>query len=413
MVCSAILMPKKGTKTRPRFGSRSTAMDIAEYADLTGKIALVTGGNAGIGKETVRALYAAGSTVLLCCRDVATGKRVVEEIYDSEKKDGIGTDTPASYRNPKNAIHVLRLDLSDLAQVEECVVEVKKTCTRLDILVLNAGCICKTLKHTKQGFEEGFGVNFVAHHYLTMRVLDMMTHPGCRIVGVSSTAHWMGKIFIDDLNFEKTKFSGWKSYGQSKLAMLLYMKYLAQKFEKESIDTIKVYAVHPGAIRTNLVDGTRYARLAFALFGFLCKTPEQGAACTMFAATLCEEKNGSYLEDCHLGFMAKHGNDLDMAERLVDATNNELATRMPSAFEKMTMTPMTTMPHDDCHVTSLDQSQGCDNDTDIQRTDIRSCSENDIDTGSRPEDEGHVLTMISKPADMSRKNTFSMEARIS
>lgn len=318
--CSVLFSPKRLDKdVRPTFGSRTTAMEISEHVDLKGKTALVTGGNAGIGKETVRALYNSGCEVILCCRNVTSGEQVAKEM----------TFSPHG-----NRVHVYELNLSDLCSVDACIAKVKEDFVSLDILILNAGCISRTLARTAQGFEEGFGVNFASQYYLTSHLLDMMTNPGCRIVGLSSTAHWMGKIFLDDLNFETRAFSGWTSYGQSKLAMLLFMKYLALKFERESIDNIKVFSVHPGAIRTQLVQGTRYASRAFALFRFFCKTPEQGAACTMYAATLCEEKNGSYLENCHLGLMARRGNDLDMAEKLIQATDAELEKR-----------------HDSCHKT--------------------------------------------------------------
>lgn len=307
--CSALFSPQKPNR-RPKFGSRTTALEVCQHADLKGKTALVTGGNAGIGKETVRALYAAGATIILCCRNVASGEQVAKDLTTG-----------------KNTIHVCQLDLSDLCSVDACIAHVKETFTCLDIVILNAGCVSKTLKKTAQGFEEIFGVNFVSQYYLTTHLLDMMKNPGCRIVGVSSTAHWMGKIVVDDLNFEERSYSGWQSYAQSKLCMLLYMKYLALKFERDSIDNIKVFSVHPGAISTQLVDNTTWARLGFALFGLFCKTPEQGAACTVFAATLCEEKNGSYLEDCHAGFMARQGRDLDMAEKLIQATDLEIRKR--------------------------------------------------------------------------------------
>lgn len=366
MGCSAMFTPRRQKVT---FGSRSTALEVSKHAEgLRGKTALVTGGNAGIGKETVRALYAAGCDVILCCRNVASGEQAIEEIMMS----GEGN----------NRIYVYQLDLSDLCSVEACVARMKENFDSLDILILNAGCISKTLKHTKQGFEEGFGVNFVAQYYLTTKIVHLMKNPGCRIVGLSSTAHWMGNIHIDDLNFEKTKFSGWKSYGQSKLAMLLYMKYLAVKFEKDSIDNIKVFSVHPGAIRTQLVDGTKYARLAFAMFGFLCKSPEQGAACTVYAATLCEEKSGSYLEDCHLGLMSRKGNDLDMAERLIQATEEELAKRFN------TQTPMYIQEDKQ----RQDESSCCDD------TDLRTRNDTDEMTAMKP---------------LTRKGTISVQVQIS
>jgi len=310
---------KKSKSIKKKLGSSSTAEDVIEAACqryniqvpstfLSGRVALVTGATSGIGLATAKALYSAGCDLILACRNTRAAESVAKEITDS---------TP----NAGQKINVCELDLSDLHSVDDCVRRVKALpYTSLDILILNAGMVTKTWQSTKQGIELGFGVNFVGHYRLCNALLPLVTtSTQGRIVGVSSVAHWMGKIRLDDLNLEKERFSGFKTYGQSKLAMILYMKYLAKTLPNH----VKVYSVHPGAINTNLNQGTTYLQAIFDAFSFLCKSEEQGAATTVFAATMADSlPTGSYLQDCGLGRLARAGRDDVMAERLVAAVDD-------------------------------------------------------------------------------------------
>lgn len=234
-----------------------------------------------------------------------------------------------------NGITVQVLDLNDLESVLNAVkgINSKLAGATLDILVLNAGVIAKTLARTAQGYEKGWGVNVVGHYALTQKLLPLTTE-ATHIVAVSSVAHWVCKEIGDDVDFEHgRKFSGWQSYGQSKLGLLLYMKYLARN---PSLYKGKAYSVHPGAIATTLQDGTSYVKFMFKMFSWWTKTPEQGAATTVYACTdFVDAPNGAYLKDCQDGRsrMAKQGDNVANGNKMVAIVEESLKHKFPSYFE--------------------------------------------------------------------------------
>lgn len=240
-----------------------------------------------------------------------------------------------------NAISVQRLDLNDLESVIQAAESIKSTLdgAPLDILVLNAGVIAKTLNRTVQGYEEGWGVNFVAHYVLTQKLLPVTTEHS-RIVAVSSVAHMLCKEIDDDVNFDHgRKFSGWQSYGQSKLALLLYMKYLSRN---PSMYKGKAYSVHPGAIATSLQDVTITVKFMFRMFSWLTKTPEQGAATTLFACTdFVDEPNGTYLKNCRdAGIMTgKQAHNTANGDKMVALVEQSLKRKFPAYFEQLHHAP--------------------------------------------------------------------------
>ncbi len=235
-----------------------------------------------------------------------------------------------------NTISVQRLDLNDLESVIKAAEGIQSTLdgAPLDILVLNAGVIARTLNRTVQGYEEGWGVNFVGHYVLTQKLLPLTTEQ-TRIVAVSSVAHMLCKQIDDDVNFEHgRKFSGWQSYGQSKLALLLYMKYLARN---PSLFKGMAYSVHPGAIATPLQDGTISVKFMFKMFAWLTKTPEQGAATTLFACTdLVDLPNGTYLKNCQDAgiMMGKQGHNTANGDKMVALVEQSLKSKFPAYFEQ-------------------------------------------------------------------------------
>jgi len=305
-----------------KFGRSTTAIQAIEGHDLTGSTAVVTGGNSGIGVETVRALAFAGAHVILCSRNVEAGEKVAQEILADK-------DRPV-----KGTISVRQLDLADLASIKALGTSLAQEFPKIDIVILNAGIMACPLSRTKQGFEQQIGVNHIGHFYLTKLLLPSLKAAGTtenpsRLVAVSSMAHTFGAMDLEDLNYEKTrKYGAWSSYGQSKLANVLFIKEFARRMEEEEANVL-AYSLHPGAILTNLqrhmgvVDAI--VRFLTPVFRLITRNVEQGAATSITAATAKDLPNGSYMSACQVETPAKAALDMDMAKKLWEKTE-ELVT---------------------------------------------------------------------------------------
>lgn len=290
-------------------GSRTTAIEALQGADLSGKVAIVTGANSGIGVETVRALTHAGADVILCSRDPVAGERAAETIRSGDVK---------------GKITVKQLDLADFSSIKAFADSMNKELSRLDLLILNAGVMACPLMRTKQGFEMQIGVNHIGHFYLTSLLLPKLKESGTaespsRVVSVSSLAHTFGQINVDDLNYDHRRYYAWGSYGQSKLANVLFARELARRMEAEN-SHVKAYSLHPGAIKTNLQRHMGWMNIPFSLFSPLLKTQPQGAATSMYAATAPGIPSGAYLVDCKEAQSSAAGRDMKLAAVLWDKT---------------------------------------------------------------------------------------------
>lgn len=175
----------------------------------------MTGGNGGIGKETVKALAEVGADVILCCRNLEEGRKAAEDV---------------SSLGLRGKVTVEQLDLANLRSVA-ALANTLQTLPRLDFLILNAGLMGCPLMHTTDGFEMQLGVNHIGHHYLTVTLLPKMMAQSfpSRVICVASEGHRMGHIDLHDPNFEHRPYSRWESYGQSKLANILFAKELAHR----------------------------------------------------------------------------------------------------------------------------------------------------------------------------------------
>ncbi|PRW05915.1 retinol dehydrogenase 12-like [Chlorella sorokiniana] len=300
-------------------GYRSTALDALRGADLSGKVAVVTGGNSGIGVETVRALAHAGADVTLCSRSAEAGQRVADELQPGAK----------------GKISVQQLDLADLTSIKAAGEALAASLPRLDLLILNAGVMACPEGRTKDGFEMQIGTNHFGHFYLTQLLLPKMKASGGpgRIVAVSSTAHTMGKLDVEDLNWERRKYSAWGSYGQSKLANILFVKELAHRLGLEG-SPLAAFALHPGVIKTPL---QRHMGWEAAIMNFLggpfMKSTQQGAATSVYAATAAEldGQSGAYLADCKVASPSKAAQDGQTARALWDKTEQLLGAALAKA----------------------------------------------------------------------------------
>src|SRR6266568_2822805 len=196
--------------SRIRDGKEHTmnAWTFDDIPDQTGRTAIVTGANTGIGLETARMLALKGAQVVLACRNLEKGKAAVDQVLAAR---------------PAGRVTLALLDLSDLDSVAAFAAKFAASNERLDLLVHNAGVMTPPLGRTKQGFELQFGTNHLGHFALAARLLPLVLRtPGARIVVVSSGAHHWGRIDFDDLNWERRPYRAWAAYCQSKLANQLF-----------------------------------------------------------------------------------------------------------------------------------------------------------------------------------------------
>jgi NAD(P)-dependent dehydrogenase (short-subunit alcohol dehydrogenase family) len=266
------------------FTAESTAAEVVAGLDLSGRRVVVTGGASGIGVETARALAGVGAEVTLAVRNVDAGRRTAEEIA-------------ASTGNPKVA--VAPLDLADQASVAAFV---EAWDGPLHVLVNNAGIMASPLMRTPQGWELQFATNHLGHFALAVGLHDALAAAGgARIVSVSSSAHHRSPVVFEDIHFEHRPYEPWTAYGQSKTANVLFAVEATRRWAG---DGITANALMPGGIRTNLqryVSDEELERLRAAAGGaeLRWKTPEQGAATSVFVATspLLDGVGGRYFED--------------------------------------------------------------------------------------------------------------------
>jgi NAD(P)-dependent dehydrogenase (short-subunit alcohol dehydrogenase family) len=272
------------------FGFESTAADVLAGIDLTGKLALVTGGYSGIGIETTRGLVNAGARVIVPARRVDTAREALSEL------DNVEID---------------ELDLGDLDSVRAFADRFLATGRRLDLVINNAGIMACPETRVGPGWEAQFGTNHLGHFALVNRLWPAIAD-GARVVVLSSRGHFYSPIRWDDLQFERG-YDKWEAYGQAKTANVLFA---VQLDKLGAARNVHAFAVHPGGILTPLQ--RHLPREEMIERGWIdesgnviarFKTPEQGAATTLLAATspLLNGMGGVYLEDCDLAELAPEG----------------------------------------------------------------------------------------------------------
>ena len=248
--------------------------------DLTGKVIIVTGGNSGLGFESVKAFAQNGAEVVLTSRTREKGKAARNKIGDVNGK-----------------IDVMLLDLKKFCSIEQFARDFKQKYIRLDVLMNNAGIMMTPFFKTKDGLEGQMGVNHFGHYKLTAHLLDMIVNtPGSRVVNVSSNAHKHGKMDFDDLQFENNSYSPIKAYSRSKLANLLFTYELQRFFEAKDAES-KAVAAHPGTSRTNLaryIDDKFWFKLILPFFWIFTQDQEKGALPQIRAAVDENVKGGEY-----------------------------------------------------------------------------------------------------------------------
>ena len=273
------------------FGSKPEASEVMSGIDLSGKVALVTGGYSGIGVETVRALTDAGAEVFVPSRDV---DRAVKTLTGIIPADQIGF-----------------MDLADLQSVQRFGETFADNHSKIDLAIFNAGVMACPLGRTQQGLEWQLGVNHVGHFTLLQTLLSSLrAAESARLITLSSIAHRMSPVRFDDMNYEQRNYDKWQAYGQAKSAQSLMAVELDRR---EKNNGVQALSVHPGGIFTPLQRHLGNAEMAE--FGWtdtdgrpspvaekLFKTTSQGCATSLWAATTAklDSVGGVYCEDCNV-----------------------------------------------------------------------------------------------------------------
>ena len=305
------------------YGMRTDARDAIGGRDLTGKVAIVTGGYSGLGLETTKALAGAGAIVIVPARTPEKAQKALVGIANVEQA---------------------ALDLADPASIDAFAGGFLSRTKKLDFLINNAAIMASPLMRDARGYEAQFATNHLGHFQLTARLWPALKAAnGARVVALSSIGHRISPPDLEDPNFERTDYNKWISYGRAKSANALFAIGLDARGKAHNV---RAFAVHPGGIMTDLqrympeeekramgwIDENGVINERF-------KTPSQGAATSVWCATNAQldGKGGVYCEDCDIA-VAVPADDKGFSGVRPWATDPALADQLWTLSERMTGT---------------------------------------------------------------------------
>src|SRR5258707_2817296 len=274
------------------FGAESTADEVLEGINLSGKRVLVTGVSAGLGVETARSIVAHGGTVVGTARDLSKARQAL-----------------AQAGNP--SIELVEMDLASLASVRKAADDLLARAKPFDVIIANAGVMACPQGKTQDGFETQFGTNHLGHFVFVNRLVPLL-NPGARIVTLSSAGHQLSDVDLEDPNFERTPYQAFTAYGRSKTANILYAVALDSRLKARGV---RATSIHPGGIQTELgrhltpeLIEQMMARINKAAAasgqgsGFRFKTVPQGSATSVWSGFVAspDAVGAHYCEDCHV-----------------------------------------------------------------------------------------------------------------
>jgi NAD(P)-dependent dehydrogenase (short-subunit alcohol dehydrogenase family) len=267
--------------------AQTTPWTTQQMPAQTGRTAIITGANSGIGLETAAALAAAGAHVIMACR---SPERAADALALLRQ------------RAPGAQITPMPLDLSSLASVRRFAEDFREQHTRLDLLINNAGILGVPFAHTVDGFESQMGTNHLGHFALTGLLIDpLLATPGARVITVGSMGHWRAKpLALDDLHCARRTYDPFSAYCDSKLANLLFMTELGRRLQTRGAELISAGG-HPGGAATSIkktepgsfAEWRMRMMTPIALRWFI-NTAEVGALSTLYAATMPGVRNNDY-----------------------------------------------------------------------------------------------------------------------
>ena len=269
------------------------------------KVVMITGANSGIGKAASLALANMGATIVMVARNKERGEAARSKIIkESQNK----------------SVDLLLADLSSLESVRQLAIEFQKKYSKLHVLINNAGLFNQRRHVTMDGYENTFATNYLAPFLLTNLQLDLLKASApSRIINVSSVGHYSGHINFDDINLEK-EYGGWKAYGQSKLALVLFTHELAKRLQGTGVT---VNSVHPGTVATNIwARPLGPAGFIMTIPKLFMTSPQRGAGTIVYLASSPEANNlsGEYLEKLKVKKSSDESYNEEIAERLWDVS---------------------------------------------------------------------------------------------
>jgi len=273
-------------------------------AGIQDRVFLVTGANSGIGRATAMGLARLGGTVVMACRNASRGEAARRDIIRDSGNSRVSLEV---------------VDLASEASIRSFAEAFKRTHPRLDVLINNAGVYTSHRDITTDGLERQFEVNYLSGFLLAHLLLVLLKKSApSRIVNVSSSAHAGSAIHFADLQGER-RYRGYRAYGQSKLAQVLFTRELGRRLEGTGVT---VNACHPGVIRTNLGMGGASAVVRFVRLFF--KSPEKGAETPIYLAVSpdVEGVTGKYFANKRVREPSRAAQDPDLARRLFDVSVN-------------------------------------------------------------------------------------------
>jgi NAD(P)-dependent dehydrogenase (short-subunit alcohol dehydrogenase family) len=269
--------------------------------DLSGRCCVVTGATNGIGRATAHALAEMGAAVVVHGRNAAAVDAVCRAIAEATRNARV-TGAVA--------------DFGSLADVRRMAQDVASRHRHIDVLVNNAGTMSRVRRTTADGFEWQFGVNHLAPFLLTNLLLDPVKASAAgRVVNVASQAHRRATIDFDDLQLERKRYSGFRAYGASKLANILFTAELSRRLAGTNVTA---NCLHPGVVATNIFGGGAVGKLIGLLGRWVLLSPTEGAATSVYLASSAEVGGvtGKYFDKCREVAPARIASDAAAAARL-------------------------------------------------------------------------------------------------
>ena len=262
----------------------------SDIPDQSKRTILITGANNGLGLQAATALAKAGAQILLACRNQVTGNEALSQVLAVSSR----TDH-----------HLIPLDLADLSSVRAAAARANSLVPQIDVLINNAGLMAIPQARTVDGFEMQIGTNHFGHFVLTDALLPtLLAAPVPRVVSLASIAHRQANMRLEDLNFDRRRYTRMGAYNQSKLANLLFSAELARRSDAARTQLISV-AAHPGVAATNLFDSMvppipgalTITHLGLRAFG---NSETAGALSELYAAVMPDVRNNDYIGPTNL-----------------------------------------------------------------------------------------------------------------